>query len=108
MSLDAFLMTAGDEDFTFVAWNMPNIYFRQTQTQRKMESLVQLAFTVWSDQSRRESLPISFKRNVDPTPTFDEERARYEPEPISQFLHDTLIKKQRLLSRKDASYIALR
>ena len=105
-SIECFLWPLDEsDDLTFLILNPQPSYFGQPDTQRNVEMLANVAKMIFTDladaqHSQVLDLPADNQHNQPPEPV--------NPEPIAKFLADTLLAKQRLLTRNTTSYVALR
>ena len=108
-SLAAYYISEDEFGYTYlVVWNPSVNFFENEFTTATMERLVDLAAEIMRPRAPSDQ-PVQFKQ-----PVLEEEQAvigdyqNIENEPASQFLIDTLVEKQRLLSRNGCSYLGLR
>ncbi len=88
--------------------NPPASYFKNDVALALVERIVRLCQHVLDQRFTTQNDAIKFVQNATTQTILSEDASKFQAEPISKFLFDTLISKQRLLGRNGAAYLALR
>lgn len=91
-----------------VAWNPAATFFENDDALALVERIVRLCQHVLGHRFTKQEDAIRFVQNATVQTILSEDTAKFQSEPVTKFLFDTLISKQRLLGRNGAAYLALR
>ncbi len=91
-----------------LAWNASPSFFEDDNALALVERIVRLCKKVVEKKFTKQEDAIRFVQKATEQTILKEEVYKFQTEPISKFLFDTLVPKHRLLGRNGAAYLAVR
>jgi hypothetical protein len=108
-SLQAYFFQSQDKEiYYFTICNPRPDFFSNVQMLDTIEQLVEVVWSILSKPTQAEQTMLEISSASKLEAGLAEAVNAFDVEPTTQFLDETLIKKQRLLARNGASYLALR
>ena len=108
-SIAAYLIEETEKHrWIIAAWNPAITFFENDVALGLVERIARLCQRVFDQGFTKQEDAIEFVQNATTQTILSEDATKFQAEPISKFLFDTLIVKQRLLGRNGAAYLALR